>query len=143
MQASISSQCCCSSHMGHLKFLPYLFFHQKLPSLAGLPIHQHIQLKICSSMRNCLTGSVTQYLKACCIPVSSIPGRSTLHSLTWATWLSPGHERLWFSLEVWLWVHRTVTTYFSPLETFLNNINSLHWLGFLFVSAFNSRSAPP
>ncbi len=31
-------------------------------------------------MRNCLTGSAPQYLKAYCIPVSSIPSRSTLRS---------------------------------------------------------------
>jgi len=43
-------------------------------------IRQRIQFKICFLMRNCLTGSAPQYLKAYCIPVSSIPSRSTLRS---------------------------------------------------------------
>src|SRR6218665_2529333 len=51
-----------------------------ITSLHWLPIRQQIQFKICSLMKNCLTGSVPQYLKAYCILVSSIPSRSTLRS---------------------------------------------------------------
>src|SRR6218665_411131 len=36
-----------------------------------------------------------------------------------ATWLSPGHERPWLSLEVFLLlVHRTGTSYLNSLKTF-------------------------
>src|SRR6218665_486456 len=48
--------------------------------LHWLSIRQHIQFKICSLMRNCLTGSALQYLKAYSIPVSSIPSCSNLRS---------------------------------------------------------------
>src|SRR6218665_3866117 len=62
-------------------------------SLHWLSVHQRIQFKVCSLVRNCLTGSAPQYLKACRrIPVSSIPSRSTLRF--GATWLSLGHEHL-------------------------------------------------
>jgi len=49
-------------------------------SLHWLPIHQHIQFKISSLMRNSPTGSGPQYLKADCTPVSSISSHSTLQS---------------------------------------------------------------
>src|SRR6218665_1135662 len=59
------------------------FFHTSSfisTSLHWLPIRQRIQFKICSLVRNCLTGSAPQYLKAYCIPVTSIPSRLTLRS---------------------------------------------------------------
>src|SRR6218665_3655269 len=49
-------------------------------SLHWLPIRQCIQLKICSLVRNCLTGSAPHYLNTCCIPVPSLPGPSSLRS---------------------------------------------------------------
>src|SRR6218665_2175175 len=58
-------------------------------SLHWLPIRQCIQFKTCSLMRNCLTGSAPQYLKAYCIPVSSIPSRSTLWSSAWGHLVVP------------------------------------------------------
>jgi len=52
-------------------------------SLHWLPIRQCIKFKIFSLVRNCLNGSAPQYLKAYCIPVSSIPSHSTLRSSAW------------------------------------------------------------
>jgi len=70
-------------------------------------------------IRNCRTDTAPQYLKAYCIPVSSIPSRSTLRSL------AQGH--LFFpSLDVLLlWAHWTGTSYLSPLEIFCNIIWSV------------------
>src|SRR5688572_1248896 len=49
-------------------------------SLHWLPIHQHIQIKVCSLMRSCLAGSAPHYLRAFCTPVSSLHSRSSLRS---------------------------------------------------------------
>jgi len=49
-------------------------------SFHWLPIRQRIQFKICYHVRKCLIGSAPQYLKAYCIPVSSVPSRSTFRS---------------------------------------------------------------
>ena len=87
-------------------------------SLYWLPI---CQTRICSLVRNCLTCSALQYLKAYSIPVSSIPGSHfTLRSSARATWLSLRHESLWLNIEVLLlWAYPTQPSYLSPLEIFL------------------------
>ena len=63
---------------GIAKFAHISFFIRD--SLHWLPIRQRIQYKVCSLMRNCLSGSAPLYLKTHCIPVSSLPGRSSLRS---------------------------------------------------------------
>src|SRR6218665_166406 len=88
--SSIYSQCCCPSYRGIPKFSHSSSFIRT--SLHWLHIRQRIQFKICSLMRNCLSGSAPQYLKAYCIPVSSIPSSSTLRSSARGH-LFPGHER--------------------------------------------------
>ena len=51
-------------------------------TLHWLPIAQRIQFKILSIMRNCVAGSAPLYLIDLCIPVSSLPGRSALRSVS-------------------------------------------------------------
>src|SRR6218665_105774 len=68
------------SHRGHPKVLQYIFFHQKLPSLASYSSAHPIQdLLPCEKPSYC-GGSAPQYLKACCIPASSISSWYTLRS---------------------------------------------------------------
>src|SRR6218665_2719685 len=76
----LSSQCCCSSYRGHQK-LPFHF-------------RQHIQFKISSLVRNCLTGSPPHTTSR--PTVFSMPTLSLLylvvppsHLRLGATWLSP------------------------------------------------------
>ena len=51
-------------------------------TLHWLPIAQRIQFKILSIMRNCVAGSAPLYLIDLCTPVSSLPGRSALRSVS-------------------------------------------------------------
>jgi len=76
-----------------------------------IPCHRNTVQDLLSYQReSSLTCSAPQYLKAYCIPVSSLPSHSTLR--LGATWLS-------LNLGVLLlWAHPTGTGYLSPLETF-------------------------
>src|ERR1700733_13997152 len=51
-------------------------------TLHWLPVPQLIQFKILSTMRNCVAGTAPQYLMDPCVPVSSLPGRSALRSVS-------------------------------------------------------------
>jgi len=82
---------------GILKFSHISSFIRNL--LHWLPIRHciqfKIQFKICFLMRNCLIGSALQYLKDYCIPVSSIPSRSTFRSSSQGHFIVP---RTWMSM---------------------------------------------
>jgi hypothetical protein len=51
-------------------------------TLHWLPVAQRIQFKILSLMRNCVAGSAPRYLIDLCAPVSSLPGRRALRSVS-------------------------------------------------------------
>ena len=65
------------------------------------------------------TGSDPQYLKAYCIPVSSIPSRSTIWSSARGHFIVPRtRTSMTQPRSLLLWAHPTGTSYLSPLETF-------------------------
>ena len=65
--------------IGNHEVLPHLFFRN---SLHWLSIRQRIQFKICSIVRNCLSGSAPHYLKVFCTRISSLASRSSLRYST-------------------------------------------------------------
>lgn len=87
------------SLQSHGKVCTYLVFIRD--SLHWLLIH--FQFKICFLMRNCVTGSTSHNVNACCIPAPSLPSLSSLqhHLVAPQTWTFIAQSRTFLLWSNW------------------------------------------